>query len=368
MPQWNLRGQLDRSQVPHDLFDTKRYRMTSHENLDGKPTCHRSYRETYPQMLQPTPNTLDYRRFYYQLQENVNREIQKVLHALNAHRSMAANTIVIFTSDHGEMLGAHGNMHQKWHQAYEESTHVPFLIHNPTVFPGRRALNELTSHADVLPTMLGLAGLDPERLRTKLARTHSEAHRLVGRDLSGLLLGEHEPSGDEHSVYFTTDDEISRGLDQVGFDNRMYSAVAQPNHLETVVAILRTGPGGTTEKWKYTRYFDTPSSGATCRENRPPDHLPPERPPQGEDIVTLIGGNVDQAGNKRATTTVKEHPVADQAEVYNLTQDPLELTNLIHSHNPHTRATVERLRRLLERWRRLKRRTPSSGHVPGQKA
>jgi choline-sulfatase len=365
MPKWNLRGQLDGSKVPQSVFDPRRYRPTSHENLDGKPTCQRSYRETYPRMLQPTPNTTDYQRFYYQLQENVNREIQKVLDALSAHRSMAADTIVIFTSDHGDMLGAHGGMHQKWHQAYEESTHVPFLIHNPKVFPGRRGVKELTSHADVLPTMLGLASLDAEQLRAKLARTHSEAHPLVGRDLSGLLLGEPEPSG-EHSVYFMTDDEVSRGLEQVGFDSHMYSAITQPNHLETVVAALKTGSNGMIEKWKYTRYFDTPQFWSDPPGEPPPDHLPPETPPQGEDIVTLIGGNVDQAGSKRATTTVKYQPVSDQVEVYNLTRDPLELANLAYSRDPSTIATVDRLRRLLERQRRLKRRTPSSGQVPGQ--
>ena len=112
-------------------------------------------------MFQPTRNTVEYRRFYYQIQQNVNHEIQKVLDTLHAHPDMAANTIVIFTSDHGEMLGAHGGMHQKWHQAYEESTHVPFIVHNPTLFSGRQTLDAMTSHADLLPTMLGLAGLSP---------------------------------------------------------------------------------------------------------------------------------------------------------------------------------------------------------------
>jgi hypothetical protein len=41
-------------------------------------------------MFQPLANTLDYRRFYYQLQENVNQEIQKVLDALSSDPEMAA--------------------------------------------------------------------------------------------------------------------------------------------------------------------------------------------------------------------------------------------------------------------------------------
>ncbi len=138
-PSWNLHGQLRNSNVPRQLFDPAKYAATSNENLDGKPQCQPSFIETYPKVFQTVRNTLDYRRFYYQLQQNVNNQIQKVLDALNADPVMAANTIVIFTSDHGSLLGAHGGMFQKWHQAYEESSHVPFIVHSPTLFSGRQA-------------------------------------------------------------------------------------------------------------------------------------------------------------------------------------------------------------------------------------
>ena len=78
MGKWKLRAQLDGSKVPGDLFDS-RYAATSREDLSRKPSCQNSYLETYSSMLQPTPNSRDYQRFYYQLQENVNREVQKVL-------------------------------------------------------------------------------------------------------------------------------------------------------------------------------------------------------------------------------------------------------------------------------------------------
>jgi choline-sulfatase len=365
MGQWKLRAQLDGSQVPEDLFDS-RYAATSREDLSRKPGCQNSYLETYSSMLQPTPNSRDYRRFYYQLQENVNRQVQKVLDALREHPAMARDTIVIFTSDHGDMLGAHGGMHQKWHQAYEESTHVPFIFHNPTMFAGRQAIDTLTSHADVIPTMIGLAGLDPDRLRRRVAQTHDEAHPFVGRDLSGLLVGDSKPAKDNDPVYFMTDDDVSRGSEQVDFTRHMYPSVIQPNHLETVVARLPTGRGGRLEKWKYTRYFDTAQFWSNPPNEPPPGHLPPEVSPQSEDIVTLIDGDVDAAGTKTATTTVKTRPVPDQIEAYNVTRDPLELHNLVGSTDPATRATVARLRRILRRQRELKRRVPSSGPVPGQ--
>ena len=48
------------------------------------------------------------------------------------------NTIVIFSSDHGDLQGAHGGMHEKWHCAYDEALRVPFLVSSP-LLPGGAA-------------------------------------------------------------------------------------------------------------------------------------------------------------------------------------------------------------------------------------
>lgn len=73
------------------------------------------------------------------------------------------NTIIIFTSDHGDLLGAHGGLFQKWYNAYEEATHVPFIIHSPKLFSNRQTTDMLTSHVDILPTLLGLAKIDAKK-------------------------------------------------------------------------------------------------------------------------------------------------------------------------------------------------------------
>jgi choline-sulfatase len=366
---WNLRGQLVNSKVPRRLFDPAQYAATSHEELGSKPQCQPSFVETYPKMFQPLRNTLDYRRFYYQLQQNVNNEIQKVLDALSADPVMAANTIVIFTSDHGSLLGAHGGMFQKWHQAYEEASHVPFIVHSPALFSGRQTLDAVTSHADLLPTMLGLAGLSSAQLGRELARTHNEVHRLVGRDLSGVILGETDPVRLTQPVYFMTDDEPSRGADQTTLAGFMYESVIQPNHIETVVAMLPTGRNGGLEKWKYSRYSDNPQfwsdpQGLSLTDS----HLPPTPPDLGtdRDVVTFIDGNVNQAGTNEAITTVKTAPVPDQAEAYNLARDPLELDNLANSTNPAIRARLRQLEAMLHAQCHAKRLKPRSGTVPGQ--
>ena len=65
------------------------------------------------------------------------------------------NTLIVFTSDHGEMLGGHGRMHKG--VFYEESIGVPLLMRLGRQLPARR-VNNLISTIDLVPTMLGLTG------------------------------------------------------------------------------------------------------------------------------------------------------------------------------------------------------------------
>ncbi len=64
-------------------------------------------------------------------------------------------TILVFTSDHGDMLYSHGQT--KKQKPWEESIHVPFLLFSPAI--GRRKLKQPMSTPDIMPTLLGLAGI-----------------------------------------------------------------------------------------------------------------------------------------------------------------------------------------------------------------
>jgi uncharacterized sulfatase len=67
------------------------------------------------------------------------------------------DTLFIFTSDHGEMLGAHGLL---WKGAvgYEEMIGVPFLVRPPGGLPAPHHTHQLVSHVDVVPTVLRWCG------------------------------------------------------------------------------------------------------------------------------------------------------------------------------------------------------------------
>ena len=76
---------------------------------------------------------------------------------------MADDTIVMFTSDHGDLLGAHGGLIQKWCNAFDEATRVPLLIAGPGVEPGRGGIDVPTSHVDLIPTLSDWPALTPTR-------------------------------------------------------------------------------------------------------------------------------------------------------------------------------------------------------------
>ena len=315
------------------------------ESLLTKPTVHESYRDTYPKILQPIIDNNFYRQLYYSLMKKADEEMLKVLKALQ-QSSFYDNTIVVFTADHGEQLGAHGGMYQKWYSMYEESIHVPFIIHNPSLFPKETSTEMLTSHVDILPTLLGITGIDAEKVQEKLVKDHNEVHPLVGRNLKPFVYGHDSFSRANEPLYFMTDDDISKGLHQTNaVTGKPYESVVQPSHIEAVITTLETGTANEREIWKFARYYDNPQFWSD--------------PGVSDTVITRQGDS--------CMTETKTEPVPEQYELYNLTKDPLERINLADPSHATTESTViqKRLRKLLFEQCKQKRLTPTSGDVPG---
>ena len=95
-------------------------------------------------------------RDYFACVTGVDEQIGKILNKLE-ETGQAENTIVVFTADHGEMMGSHGLLQKVvW---YEESFRVPFIIRWPEKM--KSGTNDLhLSVPDLMPTLLGLMGVE----------------------------------------------------------------------------------------------------------------------------------------------------------------------------------------------------------------
>ncbi len=277
------------------------------DSLAHRPRCQEDFRKVWGEMLYPQPADENYRRLYHWLLALVDEEIAKILASLEDN-GLADNTIVVFTSDHGDLLGAHGGLQQKWHNAYEEAVHVPLVFAGPGIEQLPNGVTESTSHVDLLPTLLGLAGSHPEDLITDVGATHTEAHAPVGRDLSGWLTGSAKPDhGDP--VYFMTEDQVSRGLITKGIvSGEAFKPVGPPSSVESVIAEV----DGTL--WKLNHYYDA----------------------------------TEKTGD-------------EEWELHDLSSDPEERTD----RSGDTDAPLDRLRELLLTERSTKRLEPVSRKTPG---
>ncbi|MEM7533756.1 MAG: sulfatase-like hydrolase/transferase [Chloroflexota bacterium] len=148
---------------PHDPFDPPTEYADKYRNAempaaidcapDGKPAwIQAKYKERDPK------NTAMVRRQYCAMIELIDDYIGYILDTLEK-RGMMENTIIVFSSDHGEMLGDHG-LYQK-NLPYESALRVPLIIAGPGIQEGvvSDALVELI---DLNPTICELAGL-PEQ-------------------------------------------------------------------------------------------------------------------------------------------------------------------------------------------------------------
>ena len=152
------------------------------DDLSTKPEVHRAIRQlnipTYGEM--PHDNEAAWRRFrnyYFNCVRDVDQHILTLLWALEASGQLD-NTIIVFTSDHGERAGAHG-MRQKGGTVYREETNVPMVVVHPDV-QGGRTTPALMSAVDIAPTLLGFAGRES-------GWTQEQFPGLVGVDTSSIV-------------------------------------------------------------------------------------------------------------------------------------------------------------------------------------
>ena len=133
--------------------------------------------------IEKSPERLDeWMRNYYAMTANLDWNVGRILDAVDKSE-LGQDTIVVFTSDHGEMFGGHGRM--KKNIFYEEAARVPFLMRWKGIIPAGSVSDACINTPDIMPTLLGLAGLKRQIPR-----------KVEGMDLSHLARGEDGPQPD----------------------------------------------------------------------------------------------------------------------------------------------------------------------------
>ena len=149
----------------------------------GRPRAHLSYLIGWSGFLGEIPvdatamwNT--YYNYYLNLIRDNDRNLKAVIDTLSA-LDLWDNTVVMRTADHGELGGSHGGLRGKGPLPYEQECHVPAVIVHPE-HPGGRQCRALTSHIDLIPTLIGLTNAEQRHRDAALAG-------LPGRDFTRLL-------------------------------------------------------------------------------------------------------------------------------------------------------------------------------------
>jgi choline-sulfatase len=196
------------------------------DDLSTKPSVHAAFRRILAVgtgHVMTRERQLAYARFYAYLNQQVDAQILKVLDALDAN-GLTDDTVILRTSDHGELGMSHGRMRQKFYNVYRETLNVPLIVSNPKLYPQPQTTDAFASLIDVVPTLAAVAGT-PE----------PEQYGFKGRDLSPILSN---PNASVQDVlHFTYEDDVFpvKEADCI-------RAIVEPN-------------------WKYAVYYD-PFTGA----------------------------------------------------------------------------------------------------------
>ena len=121
------------------------------------------------------------RRGYYAAVSYVDEKVGELLDVLE-ETGLREDTIVVFGSDHGDMLGERG----LWYKMtfFEDSARVPLVVHAPTRFAAARVAQPI-SLLDLLPTLVDLTGAEAERSLVPLLRGEALEPRTVACEYLG---------------------------------------------------------------------------------------------------------------------------------------------------------------------------------------
>lgn len=198
------------------------------------------------------------RELYYGAVSHIDHHVGRILRSL-ADTGQLDNTLIIFTSDHGEMLGDYGT-YQKW-LPYDSCAKIPFILHFPNRITGGKRHTDFIDLNDVLPTILDAAGIDrPDQYefpgeslleeRGEKTRTHQYVEYSEGNRRWVSLRNVHF----KYNYYYAEGREELFDLTNDPQETRNLLAI-QPTEYEHIRHDLRQGLIAYEEKWGLPGYI-----------------------------------------------------------------------------------------------------------------
>lgn len=166
----------DKDAVPPEylaMFDDVTFELPPNYKPDNDP-----YADAWARLKpEDRAELTEWMRVYYAMTANLDWNFGRLMQAIDA-LGLRDDTIVVFTSDHGEMFGAQGRRAKNIF--YDEAVRVPFLVRWPGQVPAGAVSDACMNTPDIMPTMLGMMGLPiPDEVE--------------GDDLSHCAFGEDGP-------------------------------------------------------------------------------------------------------------------------------------------------------------------------------
>ncbi len=277
-------AQLKIAFAPEDTLYTQEWndiplQNTWQQSLDapGRVAAHRIYHEANGYLTGLIPNdewrVRKRQNYYFNAIRDVDQQVVQVLDQLD-RLGLTDKTIVIFTSDHGELLGSHGGLSGKGTTAYSQQNHVPMLIVHPD-FPGGQRCYETTSHLDFVPTLVAMTGKATVPVADTMAL-------MKGKDITPLLRQPVNPEFSRtrggvlfcYSQLMVHDPKFTKFFYETVHDK----SIAKTAQLQTIESFpidwsLRVAIRSITdERYRFTRYFsfrgfNTPTTLDALRAN-----------------------------------------------------------------------------------------------------
>ncbi len=231
----------------------------------------------------------------YQAMTGIDRMVGQLREKLK-NEGLDKNTVIIFTSDHGLFMGQHGLGGKAF--CYEQTTHVPMIIHDPRAKKSRKGIHSdaLVQSIDVAPTILEMANIE-------IPKTYqgSSLKKLLGDD-----------SIEPREYLFT------ENLWSTQFGNPRCEAVQ-------------------TKQWKYIRYYQNNTFSAAKKIQAAKDL----GMPINEMLYKVHDPDIATYREYIDSPINGEQPVFE--ELYNLKSDPQETANVIEA--PENEQKLSELRK-----------------------